>query len=80
MPDISPSNMYFLRFWAKIQRCFHWAGGGTGAFRTGLDWADVKTISEIEKVKLSKPILARLRKAESLCVASDINNLKKSER
>lgn len=76
MPDVSPSNYFFLKFWWKVQRCFHWVAGGAGAFRSGLNWSDVKTVAEIEHIRLSKPMLDRLRKAESLCVAADIKNLK----
>ena len=64
-----------MKFWWKVQRCFHWVAGGAGAFRSGLNWVDVKTVANIENIDLSKPMLTRLRKAESLCVASDIKKM-----
>jgi hypothetical protein len=46
-----------------------------GAFRSGLNWVDVKIVADLEHIKLTEPWLKRIRKAESLSVAQDVKRM-----
>ena len=58
--------------------CVRYVGTMESIMVTGIDWVNLKAVAELSGVKITKPMMKRLRLIESLLIKESFENAKRS--
>ncbi len=68
--------MFFFENMAS--NCIRYVGTMEGVFVMGIDWVNLKAVAELNRVKLTKPMIKRLHIIENLLIKESVTNAKRS--
>lgn len=57
--------------------CVRYVGTMEAIMVTGIDWVNLKAVAELSHVKITKPMMKRLRLIESLLIKESVENANK---
>ena len=57
--------------------CVRYVGTMETVMVTGIDWCNLKAVAELSGVKITKPMMKRLRLIESLVIKESVENANK---
>lgn len=63
-----------MHFFGLAENCVRYVGTMDGAMVTGIDWINLKALAELSRVKVTQPMMKRLRVIESLLIKESVEN------
>ena len=75
-PHIRDGNRKTMELYALCSNCLNYSGNMERVFVTGFNWANVKVLSELGGIPITKPVLRRLRTIENLVIKVSTNGSK----
>lgn len=63
-----------MMFFHMASNCVRYVSTMDGIMVTGMDWVNVKTLAELNKLKITKPMMRRLRVIETLLIKESVGN------
>lgn len=73
-PDLNEGNISTMHFFDLAANCVRYVGTMDGAMVTGIDWINLKALAELSRVKVTQPMMKRLRVIESLLIKESVEN------
>lgn len=66
-----------MRFFGMAANCVRYVGTMENIAVTGIDWVNLKAVAELSNVKITLPMMRRLRIIESLLIKESVENANK---
>ena len=66
-----------MHFFGLAENCVRYVATMENVMVTGIDWVNLKALAELNDIKLSKPVMKRLRVIESLLIKESVANASK---
>lgn len=66
-----------MRFFGMAANCVRYVGTMENIAVTGIDWINLKAVAELSGVKITQPMMRRLRIIESLLIKESVENANK---
>ena len=63
-----------MHFFGLAANCVRYVGTMDGVMVTGIDWTNLKALAELSRVKVTQPMMKRLRVIESLLIKESVEN------
>ena len=67
-----------MRFYDIAVNCVRYVATMESIMVTGIDWTNLKAVAELSGVRITKPMMKRLRVIETLLIKESIENAKRS--
>lgn len=78
IPDLRPNNASSMSMYLKASNCLRYISGMEGVYIGGIDWVNLKTIAELEKIEITKSMMKRLLLIENLLIEESNNERSKN--
>ena len=79
IPDLREGNYKTMLFYEGMAvNCVRYVGTMESIMVTGIDWVNLKAVADLSGVKVTKPMMKRLRVIESLLIKESVENAKRS--
>lgn len=66
-----------MQFFGMASNCVRYVGTMQNVLVTGIDWVNLKAMAELSGVKITQPMMRRLRLIESLLIKESAKNADK---
>ena len=63
-----------MQFFGMASNCVRYVSTMENIMVTGIDWVNLKAVAELSGVKITKPMMKRLRLIESLLIKESVKN------
>jgi len=63
-----------MMLFGTASNCVRYVGTMDGIMVTGIDWVNLKTIAELNRIKITRPMMRRLRVIETLLIKESVGN------
>ena len=63
-----------MMLFGTASNCVRYVGTMDGIMVTGIDWVNLKTIAELNKIDITRPMMRRLRVIETLLIKESVGN------
>ena len=67
-----------LFYESMATNCVRYVGTMDSIMVTGMDWVNLKAVADLSGVRITKPMMWRLRVIESLLIKESVENAKRS--
>ena len=74
IPDVTEGNIKTMQFFGMASNCVRYAGTMENIMVTGMDWVNLKAVADLSGIKITKPMMKRLRLIESLLIKESVEN------
>lgn len=78
-PKLLESNVQFMHVWDLVSNSFNYASTMETVFPTCLNWSNVEVLLRMFHIKPARPLIKRIRLAETLTIKRATDTLKKKE-
>ena len=66
-----------MRFWGIASNCVRYVSTMENVMVAGIDWINLKAVAELSNVKITQPMMRRLRTIETLLIKESVENASK---
>lgn len=66
-----------MQFFGMASNCVRYVGTMGNIAVTGIDWVNLKAFAELSGVRITQPMMKRLRTIESLLIKESVENANK---
>ena len=66
-----------MRFWGIASNCVRYVSTMENVMVAGIDWINLKAVAELSNVKITQPMMKRLRTIETLLIKESVENASK---
>ena len=63
-----------MQFFGMASNCVRYVSTMENIMVTGIDWVNLKAVADLSGIKITKPMMRRLRLIESLLIKESVEN------
>lgn len=66
-----------MRFWGIASNCVRYVSTMESVMVAGIDWMNLKAVAELSNIKITQPMMKRLREIETLLIKESVEDANK---
>ena len=77
VPDLRDGNKKTMAFWDMAANCVRYISTMDNVMVAGIDWINLKAVAELSHIRITQPMMKRLRIIETLLIKESVENASK---